>query len=172
MYMENKIKETYVVKLNWAVSNSGRQNCGRIFKLLERINNEEVKVTESIMSAVVKSATFNLIGSGISNQPSAGYYGDENIVLTGDKIRPSWLLGDYREHELTIIPTIYYKNAPVGTVEEERHLIETYYVLKPGARKTYSISSDYDAGIMGDDTLYNAYSVVRMKVQEYTGYTG
>ena len=51
-------------------------------------------------------------------------------------------------------------------------LIETYYVLKPGARKTYSISSDYDAEIVGDETWYNAYSVVRMKVQEYTGYTG
>ena len=140
--------------------------------LLERINNEDVKVTESIMSAVVKSATFSALGGGISSQPSAGYYGDENLTLTGDTISPSWLLGDYREHELIIIPTIYYKNAPVGTVEEERRLIETYYVLKPGARKTYSISSDYDAAIIGNDTLYNAYSVVKMKVQEYTGYTG
>ena len=139
--------------------------------------NEEGKIDESIMSAVVKTATFSKTQNKVDSNYSAGYYGDENMRLTGKTLRADYwwpaLLGDFRQHELTIIPTVYYSNAPVGDEATERRLIETYYVLEPDERRKYCISADYDASSwLESSSQYSTYSSITMKVIDYTGYNG
>ena len=139
--------------------------------------NEDGKIDESIMTSKVTTATFPYSGNEIVEPFSAGYYGDENMRLTGKKLRADYLLsfvlGDYRQHELTIIPTTYYSNAPVGDEATERRLIETYYVLEPDERRKYNISADFDSDTwLLDGAPYSTYSSITMKVIDYTGYNG